>query len=489
MQAELAGSRDVRTHIVLVPGFVGFDALGQLAYYAGVTELFVEFRRRQPHAQVSLHYFDNFPTASVKLRARLLQGYLAKRIMRGEFGPRDRVALVGHSTGGLDIRRALHELGQGGVVRVDGSCELPKEAVLARIAHLVFISTPHFGTNIADFWCRFDSTIQSFVKNAGIGVQLNRDPVAWLRRLLMESLPATNTGLLLAIADALQESDEDRVGSDSRRADERSARASFALWLEHIGKDFQVIEDLRSSGVDDLERESPAHFDVAQRRAELALLRAHHITTRSFATRAPARPAGRMTTALLELLKWGGPLVEGISELSNVAAERWWLPFISLPAVVGRAALPAPSLLAAIVLLHEHPEIPYDLFYALCADREGPFKHPGARAPDGIAPTVAPLLAGAPIPSSALTAADNDAVVNTLSMLWPYEEAYPEDHPVTLVEGDHGDVIGHYQHRLHHDPSGSGRRYFAYDIFPSGSGFDEARFGEVWRQVFHSCLC
>ena len=29
-----------RYHLVLVPGFVGFDALGQLVYYAGVTEAF-----------------------------------------------------------------------------------------------------------------------------------------------------------------------------------------------------------------------------------------------------------------------------------------------------------------------------------------------------------------------------------------------------------------------------------------------------------------
>jgi len=29
-----------RRHIILVPGFAGFDALGQLEYYAGVTPLF-----------------------------------------------------------------------------------------------------------------------------------------------------------------------------------------------------------------------------------------------------------------------------------------------------------------------------------------------------------------------------------------------------------------------------------------------------------------
>jgi hypothetical protein len=33
-----------RTHVVLVPGFVGFDALGQLENYAGVTDVFQRVR-------------------------------------------------------------------------------------------------------------------------------------------------------------------------------------------------------------------------------------------------------------------------------------------------------------------------------------------------------------------------------------------------------------------------------------------------------------
>ena len=96
-----------RTHVVLVPGFVGFDALGQLEYYAGVTDVFQGFRANRDAQHVVLHYFDNFPTASVALRAELLQRWLAKRVARGQIGRGDRVALVGHSTGGLDIRKAF----------------------------------------------------------------------------------------------------------------------------------------------------------------------------------------------------------------------------------------------------------------------------------------------------------------------------------------------------------------------------------------------
>jgi hypothetical protein len=50
-----------RFHIVLLPGFAGFDALGQLEYYGRVTPLFHDLRAPN---QV-LHCFDNLPTASV----------------------------------------------------------------------------------------------------------------------------------------------------------------------------------------------------------------------------------------------------------------------------------------------------------------------------------------------------------------------------------------------------------------------------------------
>src|SRR5271157_3128597 len=102
-------STEGRVHIVLVPGFAGFDALGQLEYYAGVTPQFNKWKEvpanRKQH--VVLHYFDNFPTAAVKTRATLLGEYLAKRVARGEFVTGDSLALVGHSTGGLDIRKLL----------------------------------------------------------------------------------------------------------------------------------------------------------------------------------------------------------------------------------------------------------------------------------------------------------------------------------------------------------------------------------------------
>ena len=92
-----------RVHIVLVPGFAGFDALGQIEYYAGTINSYELWLKHggSPGQGVVLHYFDNLPTAGVATRADRLRTYLAKRIARGEIQDNDRIALVGHSTGGL----------------------------------------------------------------------------------------------------------------------------------------------------------------------------------------------------------------------------------------------------------------------------------------------------------------------------------------------------------------------------------------------------
>jgi triacylglycerol esterase/lipase EstA (alpha/beta hydrolase family) len=124
-----SASKSTRTHIVLIPGFGGFDALGDIHYYAGITPVLRDWRAegrddpRRAHAVVL--YFDNLPTASVATRAERLRRYLARRIARNEIQPDDTVALVGHSTGGLDIRALLWTLAEAprAVCRVDGDAE------------------------------------------------------------------------------------------------------------------------------------------------------------------------------------------------------------------------------------------------------------------------------------------------------------------------------------------------------------------------------
>jgi triacylglycerol esterase/lipase EstA (alpha/beta hydrolase family) len=144
-----------RYHIVLIPGFGGFDALGQVEYYSGITDLFQRWKQARGRAAkpVVLHYFDNFPTAAVVTRADRLRQYLAKRFARGEILPDDEVALVGHSTGGLDIRQLVCNLDHARADRiyVDGGHEVSLPDLRRCLRRVVFLSVPHWGTNIADW--------------------------------------------------------------------------------------------------------------------------------------------------------------------------------------------------------------------------------------------------------------------------------------------------------------------------------------------------
>ena len=53
---EVGARSNRRSHIVLIPGFAGFDALGQLEYYGGITPVFGPWRS----GNEVLRYFDNF---------------------------------------------------------------------------------------------------------------------------------------------------------------------------------------------------------------------------------------------------------------------------------------------------------------------------------------------------------------------------------------------------------------------------------------------
>jgi hypothetical protein len=472
---------NARCHLVLVPGFVGFDALGQLEYYAGVTRAFADFRSSGAAAAsgMVLHYFDNFPTASVAMRAERLRRFLAKKIARGEISSDEHLVLVGHSTGGLDIRRALADLDNGELTYVDNSHPVEAAQILAHVKRLVFLSVPQFGTTLADFWCTFGPTIQAAVKAAGIGVQLNRDALAQLRGKFCGLLEGTQSDLLWAIDDALNESDERSV-DERQRAREREARADLALWFEHMGKDFDVVSDLRALAHDAQSSKSPAHFDQAARRKELRRWQARGIRTRSYATVVSgAVLKDSLVEGTIAALRHASRPVNGLFELLNWLSEQWALQPVALGSVLARGVLGSVSVPPVLLLVHTRPSIVFEVAHAMCSDAKLAFPRPL-----GLAPQLSRFRGGESVASSALSPRDNDGVVNTLSMLWPYDPENPDQHSITLVESDHGDIIGHYQRRVAKDAPKKGRRHDAYDFFPSGSGFDAALFREVWEDVF-----
>lgn len=404
-----------RHHVVLIPGFAGFDALGQLEYYGGVTALFAGL------SGAVLHYFDNFPTAAVSTRAERLRSYLARRIARGEIAPGDEIALVGHSTGGLDIRALLWNLRlRGPAMAVDGGAAVPPSRILEAVRRVVFLSVPHWGTNIAD-WVRSYPVWREIVV-AELRASLAGSQMPFVDRVApgASALAARwmRAGLFRAVADCLREADP-RSGHPtlSRLAEAHEAAAQLDLYLRHIATDFSAIDDLTARPAGD--RFSPAHYTPRQRNDEARFWDAERIAVRSYATVGPR----------LYDFEPGKP------------APVW--------------DLSKPWTGWGILRPDRRHDIVYRACYRACAG--GPFTAPTGNAALG-----------------SLESWDNDGIVNTASMVWPFGAH-------TLVEADHMDIVGHFENAP--APPGGGRRYRSYDLLGSAAAFDENRFRALWREI------
>ena len=437
-------SPHARVHLVLVPGFAGFDALGQLEYYAGVTPQFADWKTAGQHREHAvLHYFDNFPTAAVATRATRLRNYLAKRIARSEFLPGDTLALVGHSTGGLDIRYLLWELAHSldQSYPADGTTVHAK-TILESIRRVVFLSVPQWGTNIAD-WVRDHAAGRALViAELRASVTASQVPLVDKVQEWISDWAAATTrlDLVYALHDAFDEAEVRLDNDPTRTALAQEAASEIALWLRHIATDFNVIEDL-SSQHREVEDASPAHFGPIKRAHEIAFWKKFHIQTRSYAT------LGRR----LFHFKEGSP------------APRWELlnPF-GYPECTPREDHSGSA------------DIVYRYCYRACAG--GPFTYPG---PSHV-PVPTPFAVATQRPHP-IELWDNDGIVNTASMLWPHGEK------TLLVDGDHMDIVGHY-HLVRASRNGCTRKYDAYDLLKSHSGFDDAAFRQVWNDVFGFCI-
>jgi pimeloyl-ACP methyl ester carboxylesterase len=418
---------------VLIPGFAGFDALGQLEYYAGVTGLFSRPSRREV-----LHYFDNFPTAAVVTRAARLRSYLAKRMARGEISTRDDVVLVGHSTGGLDIRCLLWDLHHGKrPIMVDGGVPVEPKTIFERVRRVVFLSVPHWGTNIADWvkahWLERKALVAE-LRAAVTGSQLSVvDRIE--SALTANAASFSGAELFLAVQDALDEANENNGRpSPMRTAEAQEAASELALYLRHMATDFGAIDDLTSRPPQGSTPVSPAHFDVAHREEELEAL--GNIKFRSYLTigRRPFRFDPGNPAPPWEL------------------AKPWTYPEFSKDRALSAGT-----------------DIVYRTCYRACAG--GPFEKPAGNG------KVTRWLKGAP--RQPIEVWDSDGIVNTLSMLWPKDDN-------VLVAADHMDIVGQY--KLVKAEPGGGREYRTYDLLESKSGFSDEIFKQIWREIFAFCL-
>ncbi len=425
-------------HIVLIPGFAGFDALGQLEYYGGLTPLFQRWLAR---TQV-LHYFDNFPTAAVVTRAQRLQSYLAKRMARGEISIDDEIVLIGHSTGGLDIRRLLCDLWNAQshheVIVVDGGAEVKAVDFFRCIRRVVFLSVPHWGTNIADWVQEQSISRKVLVEDLRAAVSGSQAlPLERIESMLAGSIASlTGAGLLCAVQDALDEANEyNGKASPARTAEAHEAASQLALYLRHMASDFAAIDDLTSRRPQDRKSPSPAHFDSSLREKEVRVVM-RNIEVRSYVT------LGRRPF----------DFEPGESAPPWELAKPWTYPEFSKDAALSAGT-----------------DIVYRTCYRACAG--GPFEAPAESK------QLARKLRNAP--HGPIELWDNDGIVNTLSMLWPKGQN-------VLVAADHMDIVGQYK-AIKAGPGG-GRTYRTYDLLKSNAGFNVRVFEELWKDIFAFCV-
>lgn len=124
-------------HVYLVPGFFGFAAFGELAYFAHVRDHLAAWLERRGIEAV-VHDAPTFPTKSLRRRAARLVEIIAATA-DGD-GP---IHLVGHSTGGLDARLVASPHAALGEAHA---------RFAPRIQSAVTVATPHHGSPVAAFF-------------------------------------------------------------------------------------------------------------------------------------------------------------------------------------------------------------------------------------------------------------------------------------------------------------------------------------------------
>jgi len=131
--------------IYLIPGMFGFGRLAGYDYF-GHVERALSRRFEDAGIRHVLEIVPTPPTASIRRRALVV----AERI-GSTAGPRDRLFLVGHSTGGLDARLLSSP-------SASLAPSAPPAAWIRQIRRVVTINAPHHGTPLAGFFATVSGT-------------------------------------------------------------------------------------------------------------------------------------------------------------------------------------------------------------------------------------------------------------------------------------------------------------------------------------------
>jgi len=154
--------------IYFSPGMFGFGRLASYDYFVHV-ERAIGDALRERGDDVATWVVDVAPTASVRRRAARLAELVA-HTCEDDNGP---VHLVGHSTGGVDVRLVASP----GVRLPCSDAEL---GWLPRLASVTTLSTPHYGTPLASFFATVSGQRMLYALSAltFIALSLGSPPLA-----------------------------------------------------------------------------------------------------------------------------------------------------------------------------------------------------------------------------------------------------------------------------------------------------------------------
>lgn len=126
--------------VYLVPGMFGFGRLAGYDYFQHVRAA-LEQRFASAGARVAIEVVPAPPTSSLRHRARIL-ARTVEQTAGADDGP---IHLVGHSTGGLDLRLVLTPT---------TNLEIDRERLrfTTRVRSAISLNTPHYGTPLATYF-------------------------------------------------------------------------------------------------------------------------------------------------------------------------------------------------------------------------------------------------------------------------------------------------------------------------------------------------
>jgi triacylglycerol lipase len=219
--------------VFLIPGFFGFDNLGDLAYFAHVSDALTGFLKGQG-IEARLHVVETMPTASLRHRATMVVEQM-QAAAGGDDGP---LHLIGHSSGGLDARLVVTP-----EVSLPGSVD--PEPLARRVRTVISVCTPHHGTPVAAFFSSLlgQQLLEVFSVATSYALRTGRLPLAVLARL--------TSFFLRPFADSAVPSSTLQALLGTLLADfGDSRRPRIASFVGQIGRDQDLLPQITSAAMD-----------------------------------------------------------------------------------------------------------------------------------------------------------------------------------------------------------------------------------------------